>query len=161
MGSTFKSILFIGVGLIIGAVVGAWFTMNSKNKEIELLKSLKQEEIASKQNELEQCQNLYVSKQQEFASRLAYESMSDLPIRVGVRKAFLNDTRVLQLTNFSRDSLRVQINWSVEGTTQQKIVELYPNDLKELGHQEGYPFKAGDVVNISSGDYKTKNIKIP
>ncbi len=161
MKSALKAIAFIIVGLLIGAAGSAWYTITIKNKEIELLKTLQQQEITFIQTDLDQCKKTYAAREQEIASKLAYESMPDLPVKVDVRQAFLSDTRVLQLTNFSNNSLRVQIEWSAEGTTLQKIGELYPNQQRELGHREGYPFKPGDEVSISSSGYKTKNLRIP
>lgn len=161
MKSALKAMLLIVVGLIIGAVCGAWYTIRLKDKEIDLLKTLKQQEIAAMQTEVEQCKKAYDSREQEITSRLVYEKMPDLPIKVGVRQALLSNTLVLQLTAFSRESIRVQIVWAAEGTTQQRIVELYPNQLKELGHQEGYPFKPGDEVSISSSGYRQQNLRMP
>jgi septal ring factor EnvC (AmiA/AmiB activator) len=163
------------VGLLLGLkVINQNKTIQEKEKEISSL----QNTIDSKQKEVSSLQQMIGTKYQEVqrleseiskaeqsvkqnAKQVEYMAQPDLPIKIGLRQAVLSNTKVLQLTNYSRNSIRVNVSSSFEGQTQSRVIDLPPDVIRELGQKEGFPFKTGDSVMIETQGYRKKPVSIP
>lgn len=168
----FSVIVGLVVGIVImGLILG--FIIMSRNDTIKLKEKEivdLQRVISDKNLEVSALQGTINQKKQELekvqgeisevAKHMAYMKQPDLPVKISIRNAFTTNTKVLRLTNYSGNALRVHISSSIEGRTQSRVLELVPNQLQELGQKEGFPFKPGDSVALEAKGYRGRIINI-
>ena len=169
----FSFIMGIVLGIIVvGLVLGLKVTSQNKiiqEKEREIVNlqntiSTNQQEFQKLQSEISKAGE-QIKKQSEaeeqMKKQMEYNAQPDLPIRVSVRNALTSNTKVLQLTNYSKSAIRVNVSFNFEGKTQLRTVDLTPNLIRELGQKEGFPFKSGDSVTIEATGYRsiTKSLR--
>lgn len=89
--------------------------------------------------------------------------LPELPIEVGYREALLGSGLVGEFKNTSNKHLSVRVTMENPTMNSKKTVRLdiAPNELREIGHMEGWAFASGDVITISHDGYKNLKIKMP
>lgn len=130
-------------------------------RSVKELEDESQKALANRQQEIEQLKQQASSQEAEaekLRRNLQYEQLSDLPVRISMRKALTTETMVLQLMNFGSNTIRVRVAWAALGTSQNRVLDLEPNVLTEIGTREGFPFKRGDTVSIVAEGYKARNV---
>ncbi len=137
----------VGV-VVVGLVLGLKVTSQKKviqEKEREII-SL-QNTIDVKQQEFQKLQGEISKAGENIKKQMEYIAQPDLPIRVTFRSALTSNTKVLELTNYSNKSVRVNVSSDFEGRTQLRTVDLTPNMSYDLGQKEGFPFKERRFCN--------------
>lgn len=162
----FHSLSFV-IGIVVGVVVVGLvlgLKVTSQNKVIQE----KEREIISLQNTIDAKQQEFQKLQDEISKagenikkQMEYIAQPDLPIRVTFRNALTSNTKVLQLTNYSNKSIRVNVSSNFEGRTQLRTIDLTPNMSYDLGQKEGFPFKSGDSVTIEAKGYRSMTKSFP
>ena len=146
------------VGLLLGLKV------TSQNKVLQE----KERQIADLQNTININQQEFqklkteISKTEEQTKKqMEYVAQPDLPIRFTFRNAFMGNTKVLQLTNYSNNHIRVNVSSDFEGRKQSRTIDLTPRILNEIGQKQGFPFKSGDSVTIEAKGYRSLTKSVP
>lgn len=151
------------IGLVVGAlIVGIILGLRVSNQNKIIDKQGK--EIASLQEQFQKREENLKAELSKAGEEIKkqFESLAqpDLPVRVALRNAYLTNTKVLQITNFSNTAIRVNVSSDFEGKTQARTIDLPPNITVELGQKEGFPFRSGDSVKIESQGYRTKSVSL-
>jgi len=154
--------IVLGV-IVVGLILGIKITSQNKviqEKEIEIIEKEKeifklQNTIITKQEEFQELKNSISKEKEQIEKQMQYITQPDLPIRVTIRNTFFSSTKVLQLTNYSNNAIRVNVSSNFEGRTQLRTVDLTPNRRYEIGQKEGFPFKSGDSVTIEAKGYRS------
>lgn len=150
IGTVGKAGIFVLIGLLI-AIGLAYFDIKNKNEQAEAAALAAQaaataEQAAAAAAEAERIRN-----------------MPAIPIEVFYREALMGSGLVGQFKNTSAKHLAVLLTLSnpTMGTTKTGRLDLAPQQTKEIGHMEDWPFASGDKIEISHDGYKTILVEIP
>lgn len=91
------------------------------------------------------------------------KNLPKLPIDVGYRKALMGAGLVGQFRNNSNRFLAVIVSVYNPSINQRKKfrLDISPNEMKEIGHMEGWTFSSGDIITVSHDEYQTAELKMP
>ena len=85
----------------------------------------------------------------------AFRQLKPLPLKVTTRPALMGSGKVVVFQNDGGDSLRISITLHNAGNESKQYEDvLDPNQMKEIGHLQGWSFIAGDEVAVTSPGYR-------
>jgi len=92
-----------------------------------------------------------------------YEARPEMPIEVSYRSALLGPGLVISMKNKSTRHLSLVATFLNPTLNKEEgyRIDVSPNEVKEIGHAEGWAFSSGDVIKISHKDYKTITQSLP
>jgi hypothetical protein len=96
----------------------------------------------------------------EANAKIQAANLPEVPVAVAFRKAMLGSGSVATIKNTSPQPIAVTITTARPSDSQQRRfrVVIDGQQLKEIGHAEGWAFVKGDVLQVSLADHKAKQI---
>lgn len=87
----------------------------------------------------------------------------EVEIQISFRKALLSSGNVAILRNFSGQTIAITVAIERPSSGQNKGYELTldPNQIKEIGGQEGWAFISGDTIKVSQSAHKGSTFTAP
>jgi hypothetical protein len=86
-----------------------------------------------------------------------------MPINIQFRKALIDPSYVLMLSNTSARDLQIMATF-INPTTQARksfTISIAPNGRSDMGYAQGWAFHSGDKVYLQHADYSNKDVSIP
>lgn len=92
-----------------------------------------------------------------------YEARPGMPVEISYRSALLGPGLVISMKNKSTRHLSLVATFLNPTLNKEEVyrIDVSPNEVKEIGHAEGWVFSSGDVIKISHKDYKGVTQKLP
>jgi hypothetical protein len=100
---------------------------------------------------------------QETQRQLADATKPVLPITVSFHKSLSGSGLVGVFKNSSVSPLEIEAVFSSPATGGKRAANLVipPNGVKEIGHVEGWPFAAGQHIQLTNRQYKAVEYDVP
>jgi hypothetical protein len=92
-----------------------------------------------------------------------YEARPEMPIELTYREAMLGPGLVVIFKNISDRHLSVVANFKNPTLNMSEAfrLDLSPNQIKEVGHAEGWAFASGDLIKVEHNEYKALTRSLP
>jgi len=99
-----------------------------------------------------------VKAEQERVAKLP-----EMPIQLSHRRAITGPGLVISFKNSSNRVIAVAATFRNPSLNQEKTVriDLSPNQVREVGHLEGWTFASGDTIRVTHNDYRPLEARIP
>lgn len=131
--------------------------LRGKYRELAVEANRKLEEANKRYNDtVVDANKRYNATVAEANQKIHAASLPEVGIQVGFRKALLSSGNVAILRNFSGQTIAITVAIERPSSGQNKGYELTldPNQIKEIGGQEGWAFVSGDTIKISQPAHK-------
>lgn len=94
----------------------------------------------------------------EANSKLQAANLPEVPVTMTFRKAMLGSGSVVTIRNTSGQSIAIAITAARPEAGQQRTFRgvIDAQQVKEIGHAEGWAFVKGDVVQVAMPNHKPK-----
>lgn len=141
---------------IDGINAKAWFT-DSRTRQIDVLQKIETAiKLAQKDSEIEQAKAVATSERKAKEDLIEAQVMKarTMPIELTVRPALLGNTSVLILQTTRAMTVHLDVERGIHRFV--KDLQLNPGRPTEIGHLEGWGFKAGDKISLSNSSFDTK-----